>query len=118
MIRGSLITAAIAVVAINTAGIAGAEPPPGETDVPQMQYNAVLGATCNNTDRYIFGRAPNGQALACIAFDDNGTWVLSSPLRGVQTIGDPCPPGHDAAAQSPDGRGLICVYQQGWQLGE
>jgi hypothetical protein len=115
MIRRFSMTAAIvAAGTICMAAPAGAQPPPGETDVPNMHYNAVLGAPCDNWTRNIFGRAPNGQALACVASNGRGTWVLSAPLRGVQVIGDPCPPG-DAAAQSPDGRGLICEYHQGWQ---
>jgi hypothetical protein len=97
--------------------IAHADPPFGETDVPQMQYDAVLGAPCFNFGRYIFGRSPNGQALACVEFDGQGTWVLSSPLRGVQEVGEECPQGVDAAAQTPDGRALMCVYGQGWQPG-
>jgi hypothetical protein len=124
MVRAFLATAATAAavagigtaIAIAAAGDANAEPPPGETDVPGMHYDAALGTTCSNWDRYVFGRAPNGQALACVGFDGQGTWVLSAPLRGVQTIGESCPPG-DATAQSPDGLALMCVYGQGWQPG-
>lgn len=115
MIRELIFGAAIIAAVMGAPGVAGAEPPPGETDVPGMHYDAVRGASCDSWNRYIFGRAPNGQALACVAFDGQGTWVLSAPLRGVQEIGAPCPSGVDAAAQSPDGRGLICVYNQGWQ---
>lgn len=117
MIRELIVGAAITVALVSAPGVAGADPPDGETDVPNMQYNAVLGAPCGNFHRYIFGRAPNGQALACVASNDHGTWVLSAPLRGVQQSGSPCPPGADATAQSPDGRGLMCVYGQGWQPG-
>lgn len=115
MVRELIFGAAIIVSLVSSPGVAGADPPAGETDVPNIQYNAVLGAPCSNFHRYIFGRAPNGQALACVASNGQGTWVLSSPLRGVQQIGTPCPPGVDAAAQSSDGRGLVCVYGQGWQ---
>ncbi len=118
LITGSLVAGALAgfgLIGVN--GIAYADVPPDEIDVPGMQYDAVFGAPCDNWHRDIFGRAPNGQALACIAFDGQGTWVLSAPLRGVQEIGDPCPPGVDSAAQTPDGRALMCVYGQGWQPG-
>jgi hypothetical protein len=117
MIRAVLSAAATAAAIAGVgAAIASAEPPAGESDVPGMHYDAVLGAPCGNWDRYVFGRAPNGQALACVGFDGQGTWVLSAPLRGVQRIGESCPPG-DATAQSPDGLALMCVYGQGWQPG-
>jgi hypothetical protein len=116
MICKTIVGAAIAAAAVATAHVAEAAPP-DEVDVPGMHYNAVYGGPCDNFDRYIFGRAPNGQALACVASDDNkGSWVLASPLRGVQQIGAPCGD-EDGAAQSPDGRPLICVSNQGWQPG-
>lgn len=102
----------VAALVLAVAPVSAADPAGGQ-NVPNMDSNAVIGARCNNTDRYIFGRAPNGQALACVAFDGSGTWVLSSPLHGVQQVGDAC--SGDGAAQTTDGRALICEYGQGWQ---
>jgi hypothetical protein len=105
----------LAALGLAAAPISAADTPTGEQDVPNMQSNAVFGGPCDNTHRYIFGRAPNGQALACVLFDGAGTWVLSSPLHGVQQIGDSC--SGDGAAQSPDGRALMCMGGEGWQPG-
>ncbi len=115
MIRTIIIGTAIAAAALITAPISDADPK-DEADVPGIQYNAVLGAHCDNWHRYIFGRAPNGQALACVAFDGVGTWVQSAPLHGVQQVGAPCGSG-DGAAQSADGQPLICVFNKGWSPG-
>ncbi len=109
---GAIASLTFGVVAISAADA------PDETDVPGMTYDVVVGAPCSNFHRYIFGRTASGQAAACVSsYGSSGNWVLSSPLRGVQEIGAPCPPGQDAAAQSPDGLGLMCVLNQGWQPG-
>ncbi|MCV7400936.1 hypothetical protein H7K24_12310 [Mycobacterium fragae] len=109
--------AAIASLTLGVAPISAADVP-DETDVPGMTYGVEVGAPCSNFHRYIFGRTASGQAVACVSSDgSSGNWVLSSPLSGVQQIGTPCPPGQDAAAQSPDGVGLMCVINQGWQPG-
>lgn len=108
---------AIALLALGVAPISAADVP-DETDVPGMTDDVVVGTPCSNFHRYIFGRTASGQAAACVSsYGESGNWVLSSPLRGVQDIGAPCPPGQDAAAQSPDGVGLMCVLNQGWQPG-
>lgn len=113
MIRLVLCGAAITAAVVGAPGVAMAAPA-GETDVPNMQFNVAQGAPCSNWQRYIFGRTASGQAVACVNLDGQGRWAMSSPLRGVQQIGTPC--GHsDAAAQSPDGRGLVCNGSQGWQ---
>jgi hypothetical protein len=109
LVTGVAVTAALAIAPVASADSSD------EQDVPIMHYDGVYGGRCYNVDRFIFGRAPNGQALACVAFDDVGTWVLSSPLHGVQLIGLPC--SGDGAAQTPDGLPLICVLNQGWQPG-
>jgi hypothetical protein len=115
--NGKLITAgAIASLTVGVVPISAADPS-DETDVPGMTYGVVISAPCSNFHRFIFGRTATGQAAACVSSDgSSGNWVLSSPLRGVQEIGVPCPPG-DAAAQSPDGVGLMCQFNQGWQPG-
>jgi hypothetical protein len=103
---------AIAPAAIGSAPIAAAD------DVPGIDDDAVLGAACDNWDRYIFGRGPRGEPLACVAFGgDEGEWVRSAPLVGVRPVGSPCGSDSSGAAQSPDGRGLVCVIDQGWQPG-
>jgi hypothetical protein len=116
MIRGVFAAATTVTFAVGTAIAANADPPSGEVDVPGMVYNAVVGGPCSNFNGYIFGRGPDGQALACVAFaGDSGQWVPSAPLRGVQRVGAPC--AGDGAAQSQDGRPLVCVVNQGWQPG-
>jgi hypothetical protein len=70
--------------------------------------SATRGSQCSNWTRYIFGQAPGGQVFACVSFDGvSGTWVPSAPFYGVQPVGIPCMP--PAAAQSPDGLGLVCT---------
>jgi hypothetical protein len=116
MISKLIVCGAVASAALAFAGPSVAQA--DETDVPGMTDGVEIGAPCSNFHRYIFGRTASGQAAACIASDGvSGNWVMSSPLSGVQEIGTPCPPGQDAAAQSPDGRGLMCVLNQGWQPG-
>ena len=115
-------------------GALGAAPPaladgtsyPG--DVPGMTYDAYLSAPCYRWDRFIFGRGPGGEALAChfmpnLSYtgmdrppEGTGFWVISPKLYGVQAVGSPCP-GSQAAAQSPDGLPMLCVGDRGWQPG-
>ena len=77
--------------------------------VPNMRNDAVLGQSCSNWQRYIFGYDANGNVLACAVAVNNGIWVKAAPLYGVQHIGAPCNlGGSGGAAQSPDGLGLIC----------
>ena len=109
--RGFLVGAAITAIAIGAAPVAAAD------DIPGIDDDAVLGAPCTNSDRYIFGRGPNGEPLACVAFNGDGQWVQSMPLVGVRWIGSACVEESSGAAQSPDGRGLVCVADQGWQPG-
>lgn len=97
-------------------------------DVPGITYDAHLSAPCFRWDRYIFGRGPGGEALAChfianlsyVGMDrppeGTGFWVISPKLYGVQEVGSPCP-APQAAAQSPDGLPMLCVGSRGWQPG-
>jgi hypothetical protein len=97
-------------------------------DVPEMVYEAHLSAPCFRWDRFIFGRGPGGEALACHFIPNlsytgmarppagTGFWVISPRLYGVQEVGAPCP-GSQAAAQSPDGLPMLCVGDRGWQPG-
>lgn len=97
-------------------------------DVPGITYDAHLSAPCYRWDRFIFGRGPGGEALAChfipnlsyVPIDrppeGTGFWVISPKLYDVQTVGSPCP-GSQAAAQSPDGLPMLCLGAQGWQPG-
>jgi hypothetical protein len=131
MIRGLVISAAIAAAAIATAPAAAADngdnlyfDKPGHypSDVPNMSYDASIGAPCYSWERFIFGRGPGGQAEACHWIPnqwppvDTGFWTISYPLYGVQEVGKPCP-GPQSAAQSPDGLPMLCLGDQGWQPG-
>jgi hypothetical protein len=129
MIRALLVAAAIAGAAIGAAPAAADDDlmypdKPGRyaTDVPGMNYDAHLGAPCDNHDRFTFGRGPGGEALQCDWIPNQwppvytGFWVTSYELFGVQEIGAPCPK-PQAAAQHPDGRPMLCLGAQGWQPG-
>ena len=94
-----------------------------EGDVPGMNFQASLGAPCDNYERFIFGRGPSGQAEACHFPPPNqfpaatiGYWVISYPLYGVQQAGAKCP-GSQAAAQSDAGLPMLCLGDRGWQEG-
>jgi hypothetical protein len=95
----------------------GAAPTAAADDVPGIDDEAVLGASCDNSNRYIFGRGPSGEPLACVAFDGDGQWVQSMPLVGVRRIGSPCTHESNGVAQSPDGLGMVRAADQGWQPG-
>ncbi len=104
---------------VGTAPIAAAY----DGDVPGMNFQASLGAPCDNYERFIFGRGPSGQAEACHFPPPNqfpaattGYWVISYPLYGVQQAGAKCP-GSQAAAQSAAGLPMLCLGDQGWQEG-
>ncbi|MBS1694150.1 MAG: hypothetical protein JST91_18210 [Actinobacteria bacterium] len=128
MIRALIAAAAFAAAVVGSASAAAADPPssdsPGRysTDVPGMSYEASLGAPCTSWQVNVFGRGPGGEALQCRWIPNQwppiytGFWVASYPLYGVQDIGAPCP-GSQAAAQSPDGRPMLCLGARGWQPG-
>ncbi|MBV8930353.1 MAG: hypothetical protein JO152_14620 [Mycobacteriaceae bacterium] len=129
MIR-ALVISAVAGAAFATAPVAAADDSnlyfdkPGhyESDVPNMSYDASLGAPCDSWERFVFGRGPGGQAEACHWIPNQwppvttGFWTISYQLYGVQNIGAPCP-GPQSAAQSPDGLPMLCLGDQGWQPG-
>ena len=130
MMRAMMTAAAIAGAAIGLAPAAAAEPGPiyndesgrYPTDVPGMNYDASLAAPCDNYQLFTYGRGPGGEPLVCHYIPNQwppvytGFWVSSYPLKGVQDIGSPCP-GPRSAAQSPDGRPMVCLGAQGWQPG-
>lgn len=122
MIRELAITAAVAGAALGLASAAAANPyrgGPYDTDVPGINYEASLGAPCDNWELFIFGRGPDGQAEAChyVGKQNHAYWMISYPLYGVQQIGTPCD-NPRSAAQSPDGVALVCAGQLGgWQPG-
>ncbi|HZN79224.1 MAG TPA: hypothetical protein VFC01_05975 [Mycobacterium sp.] len=132
MIRLLFAAVAIAGAAVCTAPAALADPGsdnlyfdrPGRyaTDVPGMNYDAHLAGPCDNMDFFTFGRGPGGEALQCRWIANQwppvttGFWVATYELFGVQEIGTPCPK-PQAAAQSPDGRPLLCLGADGWQPG-
>lgn len=122
MIRELFIAAAIAGTALGAAPAATADQRHYDTDVPGMNYDAALSAPCYSWETYIYGRGPQGEALACHWIPnqwppvDTGFWVISYPLYGVQQTGAPCPNPRGAAAQSPDGLPMLCT-EHGWQPG-
>lgn len=130
MLREFVIAAAVAGTALGVAPGAAADEPHGPFpgDPPGMSYDAYLNAPCYRWDRFVFGRGPGGEPLAChwipgqspIGMDRPpegvGFWVLSPKIYGVQPVGAPCP-GSQAAAQSPDGLPMLCLGAQGWQPG-
>jgi hypothetical protein len=130
MIREFVIATAVAAAAVALAPTAAADPsndlpdPSGRyaSDVPGMDYDAHLAGPCDNYQLFTFGRGPGGEPLACHWIPNQwppiytGFWVASYPLYGQQDIGAPCP-GPKSAAQSPDGRPMVCLGAQGWQPG-
>jgi hypothetical protein len=133
MFRELTIAAAIAGAAIALAPSAAADPGPmfpdnpglydtSATDVPGMNYQASLGAPCDNYQLFTFGRSRGGSTVVCHYIPNqwppvySGFWVSSYPLKGVQQIGAPCD-GPKGAAQAPDGRPMVCLGAQGWQPG-
>lgn len=121
MIRELVSAAALAVAALALAPAAGADPQ-YTGDVPGIAHGVELDRPCFSWERFIYGRGPGGEALACHFIPnqwpprDTGTWVISYRLYGVQQIGAPCP-GPQSAAQSPDGLPLLCLGARGWQPG-
>src|SRR3954465_13686061 len=115
MIRGLVVAAAAACVAIGGAPVAAGDPndnlyfdKPGRyaSDVPFMNYEARLSAPCDNFEINTFGRGHAGDARRC-RWNPNqrppvypGCWVISPEIHGGQQIGSPCPSGQ-AAAQAP-----------------
>jgi hypothetical protein len=122
MIRQLLIAAAITGTAISMAPAAVADPH-YDGDVPGMNYDASLGAPCDNYERFIFGRGPGGQAEAChfiinqFPAAQSGYWVITYPLNGVQQVGAPCQNPRGSSAQAPDGLPMLCT-EHGWQVGQ
>lgn len=91
-----------------------------EQDVAGMKYGVVDGQTCTNVARYKFGRGASGEPLVCAhsAYTANtGISTAAPPIFGVQPVGGACPSWiGGAAAQTNDGRSLICEYGVGWIL--
>ncbi|BBY08836.1 hypothetical protein [Mycobacterium noviomagense] len=126
MIRELVIAAAVSGAALAVAPAAVADQQRYNGDVPGMNYDASLGAPCDNYERFIFGRGPDGQAEAChfithqFPTAETGYWVISYPLYGVHNPGEPCASYADprgSAAQTPDGLPLTCTQAQGWVVG-
>ncbi len=96
MIRELFVAAAITGAAVGLAPVALADPGHYDGDVPGMNYDASLGAPCDNYERFIFGRGPGGQAEAChfiinqFPAAQTGYWVITYPLYGVQQVGAKC----------------------------
>lgn len=123
MIREMFVAAAVTATAVSLAPAAAAEPTHYDGDVPGMNYQASLGAPCDNYQRFIFGRGPGGQAEAChfiinqFPAAQSGYWVVTYPLYGVQEVGAACENPRGSAAQTPDGLPMLCT-DAGWQVGQ
>jgi hypothetical protein len=123
MIRELLIATAITGAAVGLAPAAVADPGNYDGDVPGINYDASLGAPCDNYERFIFGRGPGGQAEAChfiinqFPAAQSGYWVITYPLYGVQQVGAKCDNPRGSSAQSPDGQPMMCTAH-GWQVGQ
>ena len=67
MFREIVIAAAVVggAVVVSPSAIAGGTQRSYPGDVPGITYDAHLSAPCYRWDRYIFGRGPGGEALAC-----------------------------------------------------
>lgn len=126
MIRELIVGAAVTVAALGGAPVAVADNGRWEGDVPGMNYDAFLGGSCDNYERFTFGRGQDGQAEAChfiinqFPNAQSGYWVVSYPLYGVHQPGEQCVKYADprgSAAQSPDGLPMTCTTAQGWVIG-
>jgi hypothetical protein len=123
MIRELFVAAAITGAVVGLAPVAVADPGNYDGDVPGINYDASLGAPCDNYERFIFGRGPGGQAEAChfiinqFPAAQSGYWVITYPLYGVQQVGAKCDNPRGASAQSPDGQPMLCT-DHGWQIGQ
>ena len=85
MFRGLVIAAAVVGSALTVTPSAAADG--NQTsytgDVPGITYDAHLSAPCYQWDRFIFGRGPDGEALAC-HFIGNQSYVgLYRPPEGT-----------------------------------
>ena len=92
-----------------------------EEDPPGMHYDAVYLQPCDNLHFYIFGRdAQSGDNLVCHWNPNTGTgiWDRGITLFGVKRLGGACPSWISgvAAAQSLNGRALVCEWGNGWIL--
>lgn len=92
-------------------------PVPQAIGLPGYVRGAVPGGDCYNYPRYIFGESPGGQTLACVSQGVIGKWVRSVGVIGVRQIGSGCLESDGVAAQSPDGRPLVCSSTSGWVPG-
>jgi hypothetical protein len=94
-------------------------PIPQAIGLPGLVDGAVLGQPCYNYPTYMFGQANNGNQLACVDQGTNttGLWVRSVPVIGVRQIASRCSEADGVAAQSPDGRPLVCSSTAGWVPG-
>jgi hypothetical protein len=131
MFRRLLVSAAAAGAVIALAPGAAADPSTDypddprrySTDVPGMSYDARLSAPCFSWERNVFGRGRGGEPLQCKYIPNQtqppgsgGYWTSSYALYGVQQVGAPCP-SPQSAAQSPDGKPMLCLGARGWQPG-
>lgn len=87
--------------------------------LPGLVDGAVAGQPCYNYPLFIFGQGAGGEQYACMDQGTNttGLWVRAVPVIGVRQIGTQCASEQQYAAQSPDGRPLVCDVRTGWVPG-
>lgn len=105
---------------LNSIGVSTGQcpvPVPEAIGLPGYVRGATPGGDCYNYPRYIFGEGPGGQTLACVSQGVVGKWVRSVGVIGVRQIGAGCAESDGVAAQSPDGRPLVCSSTSGWVPG-
>jgi hypothetical protein len=108
-------TLAAVILATGTAPSAAADPV-----VPQLRNDAVPGAPCFTTVRFVFGTDAAGAFYSCGSPGKPGVWVPLTALLGTRDIGATgcvgevltvSPDGNGwTAAQSPEGVPLFCAY--------
>lgn len=69
---------------------------------------ATLGASCSDTQNFIFALSPDNETLACVPNSPSPRYSLSAPVVGVRTLGAPCVE-VSALGQSPAGEPMMCL---------
>ncbi|MHA3020689.1 hypothetical protein ACXPWS_10500 [Mycobacterium sp. BMJ-28] len=118
--------AAIAVLIAGVLSPAGAAAAPEECNdpscVPGISGGVTLGATCTDTEHYVFGTTSWGRLVFCGSprrYEPR--YFRSPPLKGVRVENTSCEGSLNAVAQGLDGLFLSCVAVDGmtrWVRGD
>jgi hypothetical protein len=117
------------IVGLLVAGLispAGAAANPSECDdpscVPGITGGVVLGASCPDTARFVFGTTSWGRLVFCGSPRRYAPrYFRSPPMQGVRDENSPCTGFDNSVAQAPDGLFLSCVAVDGssrWVRGD